>query len=197
MANGRPGRARSEKSRLAILEATRDELVARGYDKFSIDRVSAMAGVGKQTIYRWYPTKSALVAEGILHGNLSPTIPVAHSDDIRRDITAWMSDFAHATANPDNAALLRATTSATAENAAVAAQYEDQVTRKTRAALVSRFQDAIKVGQVREEAPVHAAVEALLGAVLIRVLTRQEVDQAVVNELIDVVFIGLGVVRER
>ncbi|WCE39544.1 TetR/AcrR family transcriptional regulator [Brevibacterium sp. BDJS002] len=192
MANGRPGRARSEKSRLAILEATRDELVERGYDKFSIDRVAATAGVGKQTIYRWYPTKSALIAEGMLHGNLSPTIPVAHSGDIRRDITAWMSDFATATTKPDNSALLRATASAAAENEVVAARYEDQVTGKTRATLVSRFQEAIEAGELRENAPVHAAVEALLGAVVMRVISRQNIDRSAIAELINLVLVGLG-----
>ena len=66
--SARPGRARSEAARHAILEATREELTERGYDKLSIDRVAAAAGVGKQTIYRWYSSKSVLVAECILLG---------------------------------------------------------------------------------------------------------------------------------
>ena len=66
----RRGRTRSEEARAAILRATRDELTANGYDKLSIDRVAAAAGAGKQTVYRWYPAKSALVADCIIGGYL-------------------------------------------------------------------------------------------------------------------------------
>ena len=69
MATVRPGPSRSETVRHAILEATRAELAQRGYDKFSIDRVACAAGVGKQTVYRRYGSKSALVADCILRGH--------------------------------------------------------------------------------------------------------------------------------
>ena len=52
MQQSRRGRTRSEEARAAILRATRDELMANGYDKLSIDRVAAAAGTGKQTVYR-------------------------------------------------------------------------------------------------------------------------------------------------
>ena len=50
-------RRRSEKSRVAIVRATRDLLLERGFDKLSIEAVAARAGVGKQTIYRWWPSR--------------------------------------------------------------------------------------------------------------------------------------------
>lgn len=43
-------RRRSEKSRVAIVEATRALLLERGFDGLSIEAVAAKAGVGKQTI---------------------------------------------------------------------------------------------------------------------------------------------------
>ncbi|WP_405855881.1 TetR/AcrR family transcriptional regulator [Streptomyces sp. NBC_01515] len=62
------GRTRSESTRQAIPEATRDEPAAGGYDKVPIDRIATAAGAGEQTVHRRYRSKSELVAECILEG---------------------------------------------------------------------------------------------------------------------------------
>jgi AcrR family transcriptional regulator len=64
--DGRP-RRRSERARVAILDATNELLHENGLDNLSIEAVAARAGVGKQTIYRWWPTRPALVADALLH----------------------------------------------------------------------------------------------------------------------------------
>ena len=61
-------RRRSEKSRTAIVTATRELLLERGFDGLTIEAVAARAGVGKQTIYRWWPTKETLALDALLHG---------------------------------------------------------------------------------------------------------------------------------
>jgi AcrR family transcriptional regulator len=48
------GRPRSEASRQAILDATVALLEEDGWSALTIEKVAASAGVGKQTIYRWY-----------------------------------------------------------------------------------------------------------------------------------------------
>jgi AcrR family transcriptional regulator len=48
------GRPRSEESRQAILRAAVDLLEDVGWAGITIDGLAARAGVGKQTIYRWY-----------------------------------------------------------------------------------------------------------------------------------------------
>jgi len=59
-----PGRPRSEESRQAILRSTLKLLKrARGLAELSIEGIAADANVGKATVYRWWPTKAALVAD--------------------------------------------------------------------------------------------------------------------------------------
>jgi AcrR family transcriptional regulator len=59
-----PGRPRSEESRRAILHSTL-KLLKRdgGFAELSIEAIAADANVGKTTVYRWWPTKAALVAD--------------------------------------------------------------------------------------------------------------------------------------
>src|SRR5665811_2603826 len=59
-----PGRPRSEESRLSILRSTLKLLKAPGgFPDLSIEAIAADANVGKTTVYRWWPTKAALVAD--------------------------------------------------------------------------------------------------------------------------------------
>jgi len=62
--NGRsPGRPRSEQARLAILRSTLKILGREGFSDLTIENVAAQAGVGKATVYRWWPNKAALIAD--------------------------------------------------------------------------------------------------------------------------------------
>src|ERR1039457_5497921 len=59
-----PGRPRSEESRQAILRSTLKLLKQQGgFAELSIEAIAADANVGKTTVYRWWPTKGALVAD--------------------------------------------------------------------------------------------------------------------------------------
>jgi len=196
MSTTRPGRSRSEEARQAILLATRDELAERGYDKLSLDRVAAAAGVGKQTIYRWWSSKAALVAEGVLEGHLMPGLaapsPETDSDDVWVDVASWLRDFGRALAAPSTAALLRATSAATAEDDEVAARYDEQLTTVTRVALEARFTRAVASGQVRADAPTATAVEALVGLLSYHIVTRRDITEATIDGVVRLLRDGVG-----
>jgi AcrR family transcriptional regulator len=59
-----PGRPRSEESHQSILRSTIKLLQQDGgFPQLSIEAIAADANVGKATVYRWWPTKAALVAD--------------------------------------------------------------------------------------------------------------------------------------
>ncbi|MFE6284232.1 TetR/AcrR family transcriptional regulator [Streptomyces sp. NPDC057877] len=69
-APAKPGRPdatrRSEKSRRAIYDAALALVGEVGYAKTTIEGIAARAGVGKQTIYRWWPSKGDVLLEAFL-----------------------------------------------------------------------------------------------------------------------------------
>ncbi|MFJ2815327.1 TetR/AcrR family transcriptional regulator [Streptomyces sp. NPDC087294] len=188
MSDSRRGRARSETTRRALLDATREELAAHGYDKLSIDRIAHAAGAGKQTVYRWYPSKSALVAECVLDGAVLPAGNlVPDTGDIRRDLRDWLGAFAGRLARPEAAALIRALTAAAAESDDVAARCYERLTSATAGALAARLRTAAPAAR---HASATVAAEALIGAMLYRLLVRQPATPHFLDSLIDTVLTG-------
>jgi AcrR family transcriptional regulator len=59
----RPRQARSIETVDALLEATARVLVKHGYDGLSTNRVAEQAGVSIGSLYQYFPSKEALVAE--------------------------------------------------------------------------------------------------------------------------------------
>ena len=61
----RKGRPRSEKSKRSILKATSSLLLHMSVQELSIEAIAKKAKVGKTTIYRWWPNKTAVIMEAL------------------------------------------------------------------------------------------------------------------------------------
>lgn len=57
----KPGRPRDDDARRDILRAALALTEELGFRSVSIDRIAARAGVGKATIYRWWPNKAHVI----------------------------------------------------------------------------------------------------------------------------------------
>ncbi|WP_073251882.1 TetR/AcrR family transcriptional regulator [Cryptosporangium aurantiacum] len=57
------GRPRSERARRAVLHAVDDLLVDVGYAAMTMKGIAERAGVGRQTVYRWWSTKAEILFE--------------------------------------------------------------------------------------------------------------------------------------
>ena len=62
----RRGRPRSEAARIAILAVAYEQLVTQGPGRLTVEAVAAKAGVGKPTIYRYWPNARALEMAAML-----------------------------------------------------------------------------------------------------------------------------------
>src|SRR6516165_7881080 len=113
----RRGRPRSDVTHAAILDAVRHILITNGYADVGMDRVASVAGVGKQSLYRRWPSKAPLVAEAVLDaygGEGSFEFP--DTGDLENNLRAWLHDQARQLGSPRNVALSRALAVAAADN---------------------------------------------------------------------------------
>ncbi|GAB3130297.1 TetR/AcrR family transcriptional regulator [Microbispora hainanensis] len=69
----------------ALLQATLDELLERGYAQLTIDRVAQRAGTNKSVIYRRWPHRAALAFAAYRHFVARPTA-LPDTGDLRTDV---------------------------------------------------------------------------------------------------------------
>jgi TetR/AcrR family transcriptional repressor of mexJK operon len=78
----RPGRKLSAAKRKEILLGAKSVFLANGYASTSMDNVAFAAGVAKQTIYRYFPSKEHLFV-GVMEELCRPLFAVNVLDDLR------------------------------------------------------------------------------------------------------------------
>jgi len=84
-----PGRPRSEDARKAILRSTLKLLQETGFPDLSIEAIAADADVGKTTVYRWWPSKAALVADAF-SSSADAELRFPDTGSVRSDVTIQM-----------------------------------------------------------------------------------------------------------
>jgi AcrR family transcriptional regulator len=85
-----PGRPRSEESRQSILRSTLKLLEQQGgFSELSIEAIAADANVGKTTVYRWWPTKAALVADAFSTSS-EEELQFPNTGSVQRDMSLQM-----------------------------------------------------------------------------------------------------------
>ena len=85
-----PRSRRSPAKHRAILAAAAEAVASDGYTATTIEGIAARAGVGKQTIYRWWPSKPALFVE--VYNHLVPQDALqADTGDVFRDLEGLLS----------------------------------------------------------------------------------------------------------
>jgi TetR/AcrR family transcriptional regulator, mexJK operon transcriptional repressor len=89
--------ARSERTRGAIFAAAEELFLAHGYGGTSMDRIAALAGVTKQTVYSHVNSKEALFLEIVerMTGGAGDRLAEAVDDPAdETSITSFLQDFA-------------------------------------------------------------------------------------------------------
>jgi AcrR family transcriptional regulator len=171
----RRGRPRSAHVHDAILDATRALLVENGYAEVSMDRVATRAGVGKQTLYRRWPSKAPLVAEAIIDAyRVGGGFQLPDTGDLAVDLKRWLSGHAGVLATAENSAMIRALAAAAAEDRGDGAALYSQLTGPQYEAVLARLRAGAEAGQIRADADLEAVADAIIGTILYRELAQAD-----------------------
>jgi AcrR family transcriptional regulator len=186
------GRRRSERSHEAIITATQELLVERGYRELTIEGIAARAGVGKQTIYRWWPSRAALVLEAYLAGS-EAVPPPAPAATVRDDIRALLGWLIAVLAKPTGGHVVAGLVGDLQHDADLAEGFHRDVVPARREAMLAALERGRDRGEIRADADLELAVDTLHGAVFYRLLLSGEpLDDDFAARLADQVLDGLG-----
>ncbi|MGI5225943.1 TetR/AcrR family transcriptional regulator [Actinoallomurus sp. CA-142502] len=166
---------RSERSRQAILTAARELIAEMGYAKLTIEGIAARAGVGKQTIYRWWPSKGAVIFDAFLALSESgPGQGVALPDtgDLEADLKVVMRATVAEFADPAFEGPIRALNAEIVNDPALAAQYREKLGGPVDEAKKARLRSAQRAGQLAADADLDLALELLYAPLYQRWLLR-------------------------
>ena len=158
------------------MQAANDLLHENGLDHFSIEAVAARAGVGKQTIYRWWPTRAVLVADALL--DRDDLVPMCPSDtgDVVADISAWAGSLAAALGSARGAATLRMLTAAATEDVETSRRLHEKFSGPIQEGALARLSRATDLATTHEER--RTTVDAIMGLIVFRILAHQELNSS-------------------
>ncbi|WP_052847955.1 TetR/AcrR family transcriptional regulator [Streptomyces avicenniae] len=166
---------RKERSRQAVFATTRALVAEEPYEKVTVEAIPARAGVGRQTIYRRWPSKSAVVFAALLAlsedaGGQSVTLP--GSGDVEADLKLVLRATAEEFAEPSFDRLIRALTIEIADDAALAAEYAEKLARPLDEAKKVRLRSAQAAGQLDADAGLDLVLDVLYAPLFQRWLHR-------------------------
>lgn len=176
---------RSDRSRRAICDAALSLVGEVGYARTTIEGIAARAGVGKQTIYRWWPSKAAVLMEAFVDmGTRAAEAAEAdgtagggeHGIPDTGDLAADLGLVLRATVDELNDPAIEAPTRAlTAEGVidpALGAQFVENLLEPQLQLYVTRLRAAQEAGQVRADIDPRIALELLIAPLTHRWLLR-------------------------
>ena len=174
---------RSERAHKAILAAALDEVAESGYAKLCIEGIAARAGVGKQTIYRWWPSKGAVVFDAVLDlGAGDSSLP--DTGDLEADLKTALRATVAELNDPRVAPALRALRTAITHDPQLAATYAERIDAPRCEARKQRL-SAELAGDL------DVAVDLLWGPLLNRWLMGAEVTPEYADRIVESALNGL------
>ncbi|MDF0529064.1 TetR/AcrR family transcriptional regulator [Tsukamurella sp. 8F] len=166
------GRKRSEQTRLAILAAAYELTRDVGYQALTIEGIAARAGSGKQTVYRWWPSKVDVLLEALtLEADL--TVSVADHGSLRADIEAFLRDSAELLVRPGVAEVLRSLMSEAQQDPDFRLRFQEGFLCKRRAAFESLTTRAAERGDWPTHLDGAFAADLVFGLIWYRVLAAE------------------------
>ncbi len=187
--NSKTGRPRSEKSHNAVMDATRKLLVQTSVQKLSIEAIARKAGVGKTTIYRWWPNKSAVIMDAILS---QPTYnnTLATPRNAVEAVTAQLEKLARQLKGKNGRVVSEILGEAQSDPESL--KYFTEIFLQSRYdKLYSYIEGGKQTKEFSEDINTDIAIDIVMGPIFFRLFSGQDLDDDFIQEMIDLLLKAL------
>jgi AcrR family transcriptional regulator len=186
-----PGRPRSEESRQSILRSTLKLLKQEGgFPELSIEAIAADANVGKTTVYRWWPTKAALVADAF-STSAEKELRFPNTGSLQRDMNLQMRGLIRIFRS-QRGKLVAALLAGGQSDPELIEAYRDQFLWPRRRQAYQTLQRGVDRGELPAGCDFDLILDSLYGPILMRFLIRHiKLDESFADEICQLVLQGL------
>ncbi len=186
-----PGRPRSEESRQSILRST---LKLRqqdgGCSELSIEAIAADANVGKTTVYRWWPTKAALVSDAFSAG-ADDELRFPNTGSVYNDIRQQMGGLIRIFRS-QRGKIVAALLAGGQSDPELLEAYRDRFLWPRRKQAYETLQRGVDRGELPQGCDFDLILDSLYGPILMRFLIRHiKLEEKFADELCGLVLQGL------
>jgi AcrR family transcriptional regulator len=167
-----PGRPRSEDARHAILRSTLKLLRRRGFADLSIEAIAADAGVGKTTVYRWWPNKGALVVDAFA-SSTAGELHFPDSGSVLRDVSLQLNQWLSILRSP-RGCTVAAVIAAGQSDPDLLEAFRARFLRPRREEAYRTLRRGIERGELPRNLDLDVVLDILYGAIYMRFLIRHD-----------------------
>ncbi|MFD7996015.1 TetR/AcrR family transcriptional regulator [Streptomyces mexicanus] len=191
---------RSERSRRAIYDAALALVAEVGYPRTTIEGIAARAGVGKQTIYRWWPSKAEVLLEAFLDLGEQAARQAGHqpyeipdTGDVAADLKAVLRATVDELLDPRFDAPSRALAAEGLVDERLGREFVARLLEPQLQLYVRRLRAAQRAGQVRPDVDPRIALELFVSPLAQRWLQHTgPISHAYTDTLVDYALHGLA-----
>lgn len=190
------GRPRSEAARIAILRAAKTLLAEGGPGAVTMEAVASRAGVGKPTVYRWYPDRHAVAMAALMDSDrVGESAPKARSAiaALREQLHAIAKRFATSTGRHVTSMIAAADS-----DSELAKAFRSHFVLARRAEGKALLESAIARAEIREDLQLEIALDLLYGPIFFRLLVgHAPLDEDAVDAILDEALRGMSSKKRR
>ncbi|MGI8983608.1 MAG: TetR/AcrR family transcriptional regulator [Acidimicrobiales bacterium] len=187
-----PGRPRSAEADRAILRAAVDLLADEGYGGVTMEGVAARAGVGKATVYRRWPSKSALVVDAVTACR-EQRCELPETGSARDDLLAFVGGFMDHLRTSDAGRVMPALVAELSRSPELADAFREGFVQPRRAKVLEAVRRGVERGEVRAGVDPEVVADAVVALLMHRFLiTGMEIDDGLPERVLDVLWRGIS-----
>lgn len=184
------GRPRSEETKIAILKASYDLLLEKGFAAITVDKISERAEVSKATIYKWWPNKAAVVMDGFLAAAVA-RLPVPNTGSAINDLLIQVNNLTKFL-NSREGKVITELIAVGQHDSNLAEAYRTRYFNPRRLDSKHILERGILSGELRNDLDLELSIDLIYGPIFYRLLVTGEViDDSFVSNLLNSVLEGI------
>jgi AcrR family transcriptional regulator len=181
---GRAPQRRNEDARLAVLGAADELLIERGFGGVTVEGIAARAGVSKQTIYRWWPSKVDILLDTLVE-EADRRLKIAEDGPVVDAVRSYLRALARFLAKEDAGVVLLALLGEAQHDAETATLFHERYLDPRRARERALLKRGVAAGELPPGLSLDATLDSLIGPIVYRALTGAKVSRPFVDALLD------------